>query len=89
MTCAFLCSKTYRNYQNLTHLHRHRKKQHVLNYLPDKGLEGTAVNRTLSSLFGESLEITLTVPLTLVSKHEFFEHSGSARCIEGFPLKDY
>jgi len=28
-------------------------------------------------LFGESLEITLTVPLTLVSKHEFFEHSGS------------
>ena len=44
---------------------------HFLNvlsrYLPDKGLMGTAVNRTLSSMLGESLEITLTVPLTLPS----------------------
>ena len=36
---------------------------HTNTYLTDEGFEGTVVNQALSSLHGESHEITLTVPL--------------------------
>ena len=39
------------------------KRQHLPYYCSDKGFTGNIVNRALSSLHGESLDITLTVPL--------------------------
>ena len=42
-----------------------QKHGHLLNTWSDKAFKGTVVNRTLPSLQGGLLEITLTVPLIL------------------------
>ena len=43
-----------------------KQKHEYLSHKSDKALKGTVVYRVLPSLNGGSLEITLTVPLTLL-----------------------
>ena len=45
-------------------LSRNKKQAYLLHTWSDKAFKCTVVNRTLSSLPGGSLEITLTVPLS-------------------------
>ena len=62
------------NYQKET-LSNLEKRQYLLHYGSDKGFKGTAVNLSLSSLHGGSLEITLNLPNT-----EFKEFEPRLKC---------
>ena len=60
LTCAFLL---HENIWDLSELNTPRKKNNTFHIRSDTGLDGTVVNRALSSLHGKSLVIKLTSPL--------------------------
>ena len=59
LICAFLAYKK-----------QSRNLRYFLHFCSDKGFKGTVVNRALLSLHEGSLEITLTVPLTIAQNHD-------------------
>ena len=63
----FYCRNTYGNYQNLTFVNL-EKRQYLLHNRSDNSFKGTVVHRTVPSLHGGSLEISLPVPFSRLQK---------------------
>ena len=67
----FLCNVCY-NQESASHIHRETAKEnkqlkkhwHLIYTWSGKTFKGTVFNQALSSLHGESLEITLKIPLS-------------------------